>query len=137
MPFVLDASIVACRAFADEGHPVADLALDRVRADEAQMPALWWFEVRNILIVNERRGRLTDSDTTAFLRQLGRMRVAVDRSPVETDVLMLARLRRLSVYDASYLELARRHRVPLATLDPELIASVASAGVLLIGHAVS
>jgi len=52
---VLDASIVACWAFADENHPVADLALERIRTDEARVPALWWFGVRNILIVNERR----------------------------------------------------------------------------------
>jgi predicted nucleic acid-binding protein len=134
MPFVLDASIVACWAFADEDHPVADLALDRNRVDEAQVPALWWFEVRNILIVNERRGRVTDSDTTVFLRHLARLRVAVDRSPVETDVLMLARRHRLSVYDASYLELARRHGVPLATLDKELITAAASAGIQLLGN---
>ena len=59
MPFVLDASIAACWAFEDEDHPVAAAALDRVRSDEARVPSLWWFEVRNTLMVNERRGRLT------------------------------------------------------------------------------
>ena len=61
MPFVLDASIAACWAFDDEDHPVAALALERVRTDEARVPSLWWFEVRNTLIVSERRGRLTES----------------------------------------------------------------------------
>jgi len=59
MPFVLDASIAACWAFDDEDHPVAAVTLDRIRTDEASVPSLWWFEVRNTLIVNERRGRLT------------------------------------------------------------------------------
>ena len=83
MPFVLDASIAACWAFDDEDHPVAALALERVRTDEARVPSLWWFEVRNTLIVSERRGRLTESDTATFLHGLARLRVSVDRSPEE------------------------------------------------------
>ena len=67
MPFVIDASIAACWAFEDEDHPVAALALERIRSDEALVPSLWWFEVRNTLIVNERRGRLTEADVTVFL----------------------------------------------------------------------
>ncbi len=126
MPFVLDASIAACWAFDDEDHPVAALALERVRTDEARVPSLWWFEVRNTLIVNERRGRLTERDTSAFLRGLARLRVTLDRSPNEGDVLALARHRRLTVYDAAYLELARREGAPLATLDAAL-ATAASA----------
>ncbi len=57
MPFVVDASVAACWAFRDEDHPVADAALERLRTDEAAAPALWWFEVRNILVVSERRKR--------------------------------------------------------------------------------
>jgi hypothetical protein len=52
-------------------------------------------------VVNERRGRLTESDTAAFLRSLARLGVTVDRSPVEADVLTLARRHRLIVYDAA------------------------------------
>ena len=99
MPFVLDASIAASWAFDDEDHPVAALALERVRTDEARVPSLWWFEVRNTLIVSERRGRLTESDTAAFLHGLAHLRVSVDRSPEEADVLALARHRGITVYD--------------------------------------
>jgi predicted nucleic acid-binding protein len=134
MPFVLDASVAACWAFEDEDHPVAALALERVRADEACVPSLWWFEVRHTLIVNERRGRLTESDTTAFLRALARLNIAVDRSPDEADVLMLARRRRLTVYDAAYLELARRKGVPLATLDTALAAAARAERAPLLGE---
>jgi predicted nucleic acid-binding protein len=134
MPFVLDASVAACWAFEDEDHPVAALALERVGADEACVPSLWWFEVRNTLIVNERRGRLTESDTTAFLRALARLNIAVDRSPDEADVLMLARRRRLTVYDAAYLELARREGVPLATLDTALAAAARAERAPLLGE---
>ena len=120
MPFVLDASVAACWAFDDEDHPVAALALERVRTDEARVPSLWWFEVRNTLIVSERQGRLTESNAVTFLRELRRLRVTVDRSPEEADVLVLARHRGLTVYDAAYLELARREGAPLATLDAAL-----------------
>ena len=120
MPFVLDASVTACWAFEDEDRRSATLALERLVSDEARVPSLWWFEVRNTLIVNERRGRLTERDTAAFLRGLSRLGVTVDRSPDEDKVLTLARRYRLTVYDASYLELAQRETLPLATLDVAL-----------------
>jgi predicted nucleic acid-binding protein len=133
MPFVLDASVVACWALDDEDDRVADLTFERIRTDEARVPALWWFEVRNILVVNERRNRLTETATAAFLRELAQMRVLVDRSPDETAILSLARRHRLSVYDASYLELARREGVSLATLDKQLGAAASEIGVNLLG----
>src|SRR5271166_5954780 len=111
MPFVLDASIAACWAFDDEDHPVAALALERVRTDEARVPSLWWFEVRNTLIVSERRGRLQ-----------------------EADVLALARRRRLTVYDSAYLELARREGAPLATLDAALATAARAERVPLLSE---
>ena len=132
MPFVLDASIVLTWAFADEEHPQATLALSRLRTDEAHVPGLWWFEVRNSLIVNERRGRLTEADTSAFLRNLGRLVITLDRSPQETVVLDLARRHRLTVYDAAYLELAQRADMPLATLDTALQKAASDAGVSMV-----
>jgi predicted nucleic acid-binding protein len=133
MPFVLDASIAACWAFDGEDHPAAALALERIRTDAARVPALWWFEVRNTLIVNERRGRLTEADTAAFLRGLARLAVTVDRSPAEAEVLALSRRLRLTVYAASYLELAGREGVPLATLDTELIRAARAENLTLLG----
>jgi predicted nucleic acid-binding protein len=134
MPFVLDASIAACWAFDDEDHPVAALALERIRTDEARVPSLWWFEVRNTLIVSERRGRLTESDTATFLHGLAHLGVSVDRSPMEADVLALARHRRLTVYDSAYLELARREGAPLATLDAALATAARAERVRLLSE---
>jgi predicted nucleic acid-binding protein len=105
MAFVLDASVTVCWAFDDEDHPDGSLAFDRMRAEEGVVPGLWWFEVRNILIVNERRRRITESDSAAFLSNLSRLRIRVDRVPDENGVLRLARAHGLSVYDAAYLEL--------------------------------
>jgi predicted nucleic acid-binding protein len=134
MPFVIDASIAACWAFEDEDHPVAALALERIRSDEALVPSLWWFEVRNTLIVNERRGRLTEADVTVFLRGLARLGVTIDRTPDEAAVLTLAGRHRLTVYDASYLELAQREGVLLATLDTDLVNAARSERLPLIGE---
>ena len=135
MPFVLDASIAACWAFEDEDHPVAALALERIRTDEARAPTLWWFEVRNTLIVNERRGRLTGADVAAFLRGLSRLGVILDRTPDEAVLLALARRHHLTVYDASYLELTQREGIPLATLDTELANAARAERLPLIGVA--
>jgi predicted nucleic acid-binding protein len=133
MPFVIDASVAACWAFKDEGHATATQALDRLRTDTALAPNLWWFEVRNTLIVSERRGRITAADTAAFLRLLGRLDVTLDRTPDEAAVLALARQHRLTVYDAAYLELAGRERAPLATLDSALAGAARAERVPLLG----
>lgn len=133
MVFVLNASVAACWAFDDEDHPVATQALERLRTDPALAPSLWWFELRNTLMVNERRGRLTTADTTAFLRAVGRLPVTLDPAPGDAAVLALARTHRLTVYDAAYLELAQRESLPLATLDAALARVAQAEGVALIG----
>jgi predicted nucleic acid-binding protein len=137
MPFVLDASIALAWAFADEDDLRAAAALARIRSDEALVPSIWWFEIRNALVVNERRGRLMEADTASFLRTLSRLAVTIDRQPGEAEVLTLARRHRLSVYDAAYLELAQRDSIPLATLDRELIGAARTERVPLIGEAIA
>jgi predicted nucleic acid-binding protein len=134
MAFVLDASITVCWAFQHEDHPDASLAFAQMRTQEAVVPCLWWFEVRNILVVNERRQRIAESDTAAFLLNLSRLRIRVDRVPDEDAVLRLARTHRLSVYDAAYLELAQREGLPLATLDADLQKAAVGEGVALLSR---
>ena len=133
MAFVLDASITACWAFQDEDHPDARLAFHQMCSEEAVVPCLWWFEMRNTLVVNERRRRIAESGTAAFLLSLSRLRIRIDRAPDEGAVLRLARTHRLSVYDAAYLELAQREGLPLATLDADLRKAAAAEGVVLNG----
>jgi predicted nucleic acid-binding protein len=133
MGFVLDASVSACWAFDDEQHTIADAALDRSDVDEIFVPSLWWFEIRNLLIVAERRKRLTVATTNAFLRSLQRLRLSIDRAPEDVDVLLLARRHNLTVYDSGYLELAMRKGLPLATLDRRLATAAEGEGVQLIG----
>lgn len=135
MPFVLDASVTASWAFQDEGHAQAEAALARLRGDEAVVPSLWWLEVRNTLIVNERRGRISETATAAFLDDLGRLAILLDRTPDESRTLALARQHRLTVYDAAYLELAQRKGLTLATLDTALSHAAAAIGVALLAEA--
>jgi predicted nucleic acid-binding protein len=135
MPFVVDNSIVACWALTDEDHPHATLALNRLSSDTGLVPSLWWFEVRNILVINERRKRLTEAESAAFLRFLSDLPVTTDRMPNEAEVFRLARTHRLTVYDACYLELAQRTGTSLATLDADLIRAAKAEAVPLMGEA--
>lgn len=86
-----------------------------------------------MLLVNERRGRISEADTAGFLHDLLRLGVTLDRSPNEGELLRLARRYRLTVYDASYLELARRDGLALATLDAELARAARAEDLTLIG----
>ena len=131
--FVIDASVVIAWAF-KEKHASAELAFSRIQTEQAIAPALWWYELRSVLLVGERQGRLTDRETARFLRDISRLAITVDSSPNEIQVLTLARRHRLTVYDAAYLELAFREGLPLATLDEALASAARAERVLLIGE---
>jgi predicted nucleic acid-binding protein len=131
--FVLDASAALAWASPDEA-PSVKLA-EAVASGTAVAPALWPFEVQNVLAMLRRRGRLTGDDWAAAADAVRAIRIeieTVDRRRVEEDVLQIAEDRGLTVYDAAYLELAVRRRMPLATLDEVLRKAAASAGVEVI-----
>jgi predicted nucleic acid-binding protein len=131
--FVLDASVVANWCFPNEFHPTAEAAFRLIARETALVPALLWFELRNVLLIGERRNRLSESQTARFLRYVGELPIEVDRDPDDSFVLGLARTHRLSVYDAVYLELAQRKALPLATLDGALIKAAGAERVPLVG----
>ena len=132
MPFVLDASIAIDWAL-EEGHPTAAMTWKRLETDIALSPILLWFELRNALIIAERRGRASEDYTAAFLQRFGGFSIALDHAPDEATVMTLARRHRLTVYDAAYLGLALREGVPLATLDCALAGAARAEGAELIG----
>lgn len=132
MPFILDASVTAVWALAGEESPVADAAESRLRSDTALVPRVWWYEIRNILIVNERRRRIGPGDTAAFLKILSSYPIQIDSLMDEPTTFDFARQFGLSFYDAAYLALAHRQRAPLATLDRALEAAARSLGVPLL-----
>ena len=133
MPFVIDASITASRLLSDELHPTALAAFTRFVDDTAIVPAVWWFEVRNMLLVNQRRGRIDERQMAQALEMIEEIPVAIDRDPESRIVIELAERHRLSVYDAAYVELALRHQAPLATLDGSMARAAEAQRIPLIG----
>lgn len=120
----LDASVALSWCFLDEKSSASDLALDLVsQGSEAFVPSIWPYEVANALAVAERKKRISQPDAALFLEQLQSLNVVVEegsRSRIFSAVLPIAREYHLSVYDASYLELALRRGLTLATLDHDL-----------------
>lgn len=118
---VLDASAAICWASPDEAPPAA--LADEIVAGGCMAPGLWVYEVHNVLLVLQRRKRLTSGGHAAASAALAALGVVLE-SPtwgqVTHDVLHLARKHALSVYDAAYLELALRRDLPLATFDRAL-----------------
>ena len=94
------------------------------------MPSIFWYEVRNGLIMNERRGRLTIDDTNSALLLLARLPLALDAAQDEGALTRLCRLHRLTVYDAAYLEVAKRRGLGLATFDGPLLKAAQAEGVV-------
>ena len=126
MAYVLDASVAAAWFFPDEDAAAVQMTVERLKTDIALVPMQFWFEIRNLLVIGERRGRNAPAESTLFLARLDNLPIEADRAPVSADVLSLARSHALSVHDAAYLELARRRGAVLATLDRRLAAAARS-----------
>lgn len=131
---VLDASFTFQWLLEDEASPEGDAALTSIRVGGATVSALWSVEITNVLGISERRGRLTTdgvADALDLLQSLP-LEVAKPSTLVEAGVILdLMRTHRLTAYDAIYLELAMRLRLPLATKDRELIVAAPTVGVPL------
>lgn len=132
MPFVLDASITAAWALMDESHPLADRLLADIVTDSALVPGIWWYEMRNLLVVNERRKRLSMDESNAFLKVLDSFPIHTDEIADEQAILGYARRHKLSFYDAAYLDVAVRNQLALATLDTALSTAAKAIGVTLL-----
>ncbi len=131
MALVPDVSAILSQALDDEDATFAEAVIGAIANDEAVVPMLFWYEIRNVLVMAERRKRITVARSTAFLSDLALLPFAVDDLPREASVLDLARRRSLTVYDAAYLELAHRKDIPLATLDHALAKAARREGVTL------
>ena len=131
MLFVLDTSMVVS-SYLNEGMSVADAVIRRLDVDRAIVTGLFWFEVRNAMLVAERRKRITVEQSDEFLVKLETLPIEIDDAPVSTMVMRLARTHGLTAYDAGYLELASRRRLPLATFDLALLRAARTEGVMLL-----
>ncbi|MCX6022554.1 MAG: type II toxin-antitoxin system VapC family toxin [Chloroflexi bacterium] len=132
MTVALDASVTMAWCFPAESNAYAEGVLDFLRRDSAIVPPVWRLEVANVLLVGERRARLTSAQTQRFLQLLQSLPIAVaeDDAFSRWDMLLpLARDHELSAYDASYLALANFRGVQLATQDARLRAAAIKCGV--------
>lgn len=139
MNFVLDNS-VTMRWFFGDGKSrelaYADKVLDAMKKASAIVPATWGLEVANVIARAEAKGLVTEARSAAFLEMLAGVDIEADTATFHhalSDTLQLARRYQLSAYDASYLELALRQGIPLATLDEDLQKAAKKAGVKKFG----
>ena len=132
MALVLDSSVCLSWFFPDERTSFTDTALQVAANEECWVPSVWRLEFPNVLLVAEKRRRLTRAERLQVLDEAARLLVRVDTLVHDLrQISALADQHGLSTYDASYLELALRLAAPLITLDKELAASATAAGVIV------
>ena len=132
MSLVLDSSAALAWVFSDEAAPEMDVVFDQVAERGAVVPSLWILEIANALTVAVRRERITRNERDDALADLVALDVSIDPETEQhawKATLQLADRHGLSVYDASYLELAQRKRLPLVTLDHALVRAAEAASV--------
>lgn len=132
MAFVLDCSLTMAWLFSDEASEATDRLRESLIEESAFVPSLWPVEVGNVLMMAARRGRIAQNEWQLIRADLSALPIHID--PVSTDRvwgagMKLADAHSISVYDAMYLELALRLRLPLATLDRALATAARAAGV--------
>lgn len=136
MRIVLDASTTCSWLFHDEADDRAAQALASLRQGaEALVPLLWWFEVRNVALSGIRRRRTTQTEVEQFFTDLEDITISLAGLAPNADIFALAHRHRLSFYEACYLELAKRERIALATVDRGLADAARAENVPLLGAA--
>ena len=130
--FVVDASVSAAWVLPDEATAYTDAALHATATANVWVPALWLLEMANLLQSAQRRRRIDGLKRAELAAAAAGLRLQVCREPVTLLALdALATEHGLTAYDACYLELALRRRLPLATLDRALLAAMRKSGVAL------
>lgn len=132
---VVDNSVILAWCFADAGGEYADRVLEMLASSEVLVPAIWPLEVGNVLLVAERRQLLTEADSIRFLALLGNLPIRIEQETPDRmlkEIIALAREYSLSTHDASYLDLAMRKGLPLATLNEALLKAAAQCKVAIL-----
>ena len=126
---VIDASALAGWLLPDEDGP--DLG-DLISQGDALAPWLLWVELRNILLVVERRGRIDPGETTEILEAIGDIGILLKTDFETARVMALCRRHGLTAYDSLYLDLAIREGTSLASLDKSLVAAAKAEGIEIV-----
>ena len=133
IPFVLDASVALSIIFEDEFSSYSDAVAEVMKRGRAVVPIIWPLEIANAILTAVRRGRIPGADAPLLIGTMDRLPVDIDRG-IAPEFLARATLslgiaHRVSAYDASYLELAMRRGLSLATQDERLLRAAAAAGI--------
>ena len=121
--FVLDNSVAMAWCFRDEKNPYADAVFEALETGQALAPAIWPLEAGNVLLTAERRNRIDHAGVVHFLSLFQKLSIKIEQEPPErmfAEIVSLARTLHLTTYDASYLDLAMRTGLPIATQDKTL-----------------
>lgn len=135
--FVLDSSVAMAWCFEDESTSYTEKLLAALMSSVAIVPAIWVLEVTNVLLMAEKRKRITSYQANAFKGTLQKFPIKIcESNPSQTwdDIFKLTEETKLTAYDASYLYLAIQHNLPIATLDKELKKAAQTKGIVLYLH---
>ena len=116
----LDVSVAVAWVLDDEHEPYADATFSVAGTEGALVPSFWHIELRNVLLIAERRARLSPARSTQHLRRLAALPIQTDDATDIDAAYLLAQTYGLTIYDAVYLELAVRRNAVLSTLDNAL-----------------
>jgi predicted nucleic acid-binding protein len=133
--FVLDNSVTMRWCFENTATSYSDNVLRQMASSEATVPILWFYEVSAVLAKSQKNGSIAAVKADAFLTTPKSINITVDRDGPDrtlTDVYHLAIKYGLTSYDAAYLELAIRKKLPLATLDVVLSNACVAAGEMIL-----
>ena len=133
--FVLDCSVAISWCLVDEDNDYANAVLALMPDAEAFVPEIFTLEIANTLLVSERRNRMTSAQTASAINLIQSLPISIDSqtsAKALRETLTLGREQELASYDAAYLELAIRLRLPLVTLDDRLAKAAKRCSVVLL-----
>ncbi len=132
MAFVADNSVVIAWFVQSQATSATTALLDRAASEEVHVPSIWRAEFAAALLALSHNRRLRPAHVPGILDELDRLDFVHDAGPASTRALIdVARRHALNAYDACYLELALRLRLPLAARDAPLRRAAERAGVPL------
>jgi predicted nucleic acid-binding protein len=127
--FVLDCSVTMAWCFQDETNEYTEAVLESLETSNAVVPSLWQLEVSNVLLMAQKRKRITDNGIFHFLSLLEELPIVIVPSELTMkDTILLSQKYQLTAYDASYLNMCLYHDIPMATLDKKLEKAALSSG---------
>lgn len=132
--FVLDCSVALAWCLPDESNDYADNVLDLLVEQQAIVPSLWHLEVMNVLLMAQRKNRLDIDKIPLILHTLSQLSISTDSKQInisDEEFIVFAQQHQVTSYDATYLYLAKREQIPLATLDKKMKNIACDMGLLL------